>query len=71
MNKENKSKLEALLEKVANERDLEICGLNIQTNQNPIVIKITIRKTNGNDISLDDCAPVSYTHLTLPTNREV
>ena len=56
MNKENKSKLEGLLEKVANERDLEICGLNIQTNQNPIVIKITIRKTNGDDISLDDCA---------------
>ena len=56
MNKENKSKLEALLEKVANERDLEICGLNIQTNQNPIVIKITIRKTNGDYISLDDCS---------------
>jgi len=55
LNKENKSKLEALLEKVANERDLEICGLSIQTNQNPIVIEITIRKTNGDDISLDDC----------------
>ena len=56
MNKENKRKLEALLEKVANERDLEICGLNIQTNQNPIIVEITIRKTNGDDISLDDCA---------------
>ena len=56
MNKANKSKLEALLKKVANERDLEICGLNIQTNQNPIVIEITIKKNNGDDISLDDCA---------------
>ena len=56
MNKENKSKLEALLEKAAYERDLEICGLNIQTNQNPIVIEITIKKNNGDDISLDDCA---------------
>jgi len=56
LNKENKSKLEALLEKVANKQDLEFCGLNIQTNQNPIVIEITIRKTNGYDISLDDCA---------------
>ena len=56
MNKANKSKLEALLEKVANERDLEICGLNIKTNQNPTVIEITIRKTDGNDVSLDDCA---------------
>jgi len=56
LNKENKSKLEALLEKAANERDLEIFGLNIQTDQNPILIEITIRKTNGDDISLDDCA---------------
>jgi len=56
LNKANKSKLEALIEKVANERDLEICNLNIQTNQNPIVVEITIRKTNGDDISLDDCA---------------
>ncbi len=56
MNIEDKSKLEALFEKVANERDLEIYGLNIKTNQNPVVIEITIRKTNGDDISLDDCA---------------
>ena len=55
MNKENKSKLETLLEKVAYERDLEIYDLNIQTNQNPIVIEIIIKKTNGDDISLDDC----------------
>ena len=56
LNKENKNKLEALLEKVANELDLEIYDLNIETNQNPIVIEIIIKKTNGNDISLDDCA---------------
>ena len=56
MNKENKSKLEKLLENVANKQDLEIYSLNIQTNQNPIVIEIIIKKTNGDDISLDDCA---------------
>ena len=56
MNKENKSKLESLLKKFANERDLVIYRLNIQTNQNPIVIEIIIKKTNGDDISLDDCA---------------
>ncbi len=56
MNKENKSKLEALLKKVADDSDLEICGLNIKTSQNPIVIEIIIQKTNGDDISLDDCA---------------
>ncbi len=56
MNKENKSKLEILLKKLANEKDLEIYGLNIHTNQKPIVIEIIIKKTNGEDISLDDCA---------------
>jgi len=56
LNKENKSKLEALLKKVADDSDLEICGLSIKTSQNPIVIEITIQKTNGDDISLDDCA---------------
>ena len=56
MNKENKNKLENLLKKVADALDFEICSLNIQTNQHPIVIKIIIKKTNGDDISLDDCA---------------
>ena len=56
LNKENKRKLETLLTKVANVLDLEVCSLNIQTNQNPIIIKIIIKKNNGEDISLDDCA---------------
>ena len=56
MNKENKSKLEGLLKKVANARDLKICSLNIQTSKNPTVVKITIKKTNSDDISLEDCA---------------
>ena len=56
MNKENKSKLELLLKKVASKWKLEIYSLKIKTNQNPIVIEITIKKANGNDISLDDCA---------------
>ena len=56
MNKENKDKLESLLKNVAILWDFEICNLIIKTNQNPIVIEITIKKTNGEDISLDDCA---------------
>ena len=56
MNKSIKTKLENLLKKVAKKWDLEIYSLNIKTNQNPIVIKITIKKTNGDDISLEDCA---------------
>ena len=56
MNKEHQSKLEILLKKVANVRDFEICSLNIQTNQNPIILKIIIKKTHGDDITIDDCA---------------
>ena len=56
LNKENKVKLESLLTNVAILWDFEICNLRFKTNQNPIVIEITIKKTNGDDISLDDCA---------------
>ena len=56
MNKENKNKLEIILQKVAKEYDFEICSLDIKTNQNPIILQITIKKTNGNDISIDDCS---------------
>ena len=56
MNKEKESRLELLLKKVAHEWDFEICSLNLKTHLNPIVVEITIKKTNGVDISLDDCA---------------
>ncbi len=56
MNKEKKSTLEKLLKKVANIWNYEIFNLNIKTNQNPIVIEIIIKNSNGDDISLDDCA---------------
>ena len=56
MKKENKIKLENLLKKVANVWNLQICNLNVKTNQNPILIEIIIKKTNGDDISLNDCA---------------
>ena len=56
MNKEKKDSLEKLLKKVADEWDFQIYNLNLKTNHNPIVIEITIKKTNGDDISLDDCA---------------
>jgi len=56
LNKENKLKLENLLKRTANLWDFELCSLNIKTNQNPIVLKITIKKITGDDISLDDCA---------------
>ena len=66
MNKENKIKLENLLKKVAKIWDFEICSLNIQTNQNPILIEIFIKKTNGDDISIDDCSLFS-----TPASEEI
>ena len=56
MDKDNKSKLENVLKKVATLWNLEICRLDIKSNKNPIVIEIIIKKTNGDDISIDDCA---------------
>jgi len=52
----SKNNLEILLKKVAKDHDLEICSLDIKTNQNPIVLKITIKKTNKEDITLEDCS---------------
>ena len=56
MNKEKKNSLERVLRKVANVWGFEIYSLNLQTNRKPIVIEIIIKKTNGEDITLDDCA---------------
>ena len=56
MDKEDKNKLETLLKKASYKWNFEICSLKIKTNLNPIVIEIIIKKTNGDDISLDDCA---------------
>ena len=66
LDKENKIKLESLLKKVANIWDFEICSLNFQTNQNPIVLQIIIKKTNGDDISLNDC-----TLFNTPASEEI
>ena len=55
MNKEIKTKLEILLQEVSNDYDFEIYSLDIKTNQSPIILQITIKKTNGEDISIDDC----------------
>ena len=56
MNKDNKTKLENLLKKIAKEWDLEIFSLNIKTNQNPIIVEIIIKSAIGEDITVDDCA---------------
>jgi len=66
LNKENKFKLECLLKKVANQWNYEVCSINLHTHKNPIVIEIIIKKTNGDDISLDDCSL-----LNTPASEEI
>ena len=56
MNKELINNLEIQLQEVAKDFNLEVCSLNFLTNQNPINIKIIIKKSNREDITLDDCS---------------
>ena len=55
MNKECQNNLTILLEKVAREFNLEIHKLTLLTNKNPLVVKIIIKKTGQQFITLDDC----------------
>ena len=41
-------------------------SINLKTNQNPLVVEIIIKKTNGDDISLDDCA-----QFNTPVSEEI
>ena len=51
----NKNDLKLLLDDLAKSFGFQIHSLNLLTNQKPMKIKVTISKTDGNDISLDDC----------------
>jgi len=66
LDKEKKIRLEMLLRKVAHVWDFEVCSLNLRTNQNPIVVEIFIKKSNGDNISLDDC-----TLFNTPASEEI
>ena len=56
MDKECKNNLEILLQGIAKEFNLKIYSLNLMTNQNPVLVKIIICKTNDDDITLEDCS---------------
>ena len=38
---------------------------------NPYSLEVVLKDWNGNEEKDNTYRPVSYTHLTLPTNREV
>ena len=56
MDKACKNNLEILLQRIAEEYNFKIHSLDLLTNQNPIIVKIIICKTNNKDITLDDCS---------------
>ena len=71
LKKENKTKIEFLLKKVANIWDFEISKLNIKTNQNPVLIEIFIKKANGEDVTLDDCTEFNNPVSTVIENSNL
>ena len=66
-----KTELEILLQGVAKTFNLEIFSLNLLTNQNPIIIKIIICKTNNDDITLDDCSRFNNPAISVIENSNL
>ena len=56
MDKQKKNDLENILSDLAKSFNFEIHSVNLLTNQIPITIQINIKKTDGNDITIDDCS---------------
>ena len=71
MDKEIKNNLESLLEEAAREYEIEIHSLDLLTNEKPIIIKIIIKKTNEEDITLDDCSRFNAPASTIIENSNL
>ena len=55
MNKENKKKLDSLVEKIAKEHNFKVDSLNMLTNKDPAILKIILKRTDEKDITIEDC----------------
>tara|TARA_B100000700_G_scaffold295617_1_gene358691 strand:+ start:2078 stop:2545 length:468 start_codon:yes stop_codon:yes gene_type:complete len=51
--------IEEIASKVAAENGFDLCCLNLETNGIPIVMQVQIKRTGGDNVSLDDCAKLS------------
>ena len=71
MDNECKNNLESLLQGVAKKFNLKIYSLNLLTNQNPIIVKITICNISGDDITLDDCSRFNNPAATVIENSNL
>ena len=71
MDIETKKKLEILLQEAAKEFNLKLCSLNLLTNQSPLTIKLIIKKTCEDDITLDDCSKFNNPASTIIENSNL
>ena len=53
--------LETLATSVAGTQGFELCGIQLVTHMAPMTLEVHIRRSNGADVSLDDCAGFSGT----------
>ena len=56
MNKANIEKLESLVKELAEEFNFEIVSLSMLTNKNPAILKITLKRIDEKDITIEDCS---------------
>ena len=56
LNKENKKKLDSLVEKLATEFNFKIISLSILTNKTPALLKIILKRVDKKDITIEDCS---------------
>ena len=71
MDNECKNNLESLLQGEAKKFNLKIYSLKLLTNQNPIIVKITICNISGDDITLDDCSRFNNPAATVIENSNL
>lgn len=55
----NAKDLEILASKTAADNGFDVCGVSLLTNQKPVTMRIQVCRTEGGDVSLDDCAGLS------------
>ena len=53
--------LETLATSVAADQGFELCGIQLLTHLAPMTLEVHIRRSNGVDVNLDDCAGFSGT----------
>ena len=51
--------LETLASSVATVQGFELCGIQLLTHMAPMTLEVHIRRSNGADVNLDDCAGFS------------